>query len=124
VGKRRARAAVIAVLATTVAIAIAAPAALAISEGPVGDPTCADGEDNDSDGTIDGADLDCQNPSVVLRGQWHLDETTGPFADSSGNAFTGAQVGSPVSVADGRCASRPRTTGSTRAITRLCSRRT
>ena len=30
------------------------------SEGPNGDPTCIDGLDNDCDGDIDGADVDCQ----------------------------------------------------------------
>ena len=29
-------------------------------EGPIGDPTCGDAIDNDCDGLIDGADLDCQ----------------------------------------------------------------
>ncbi|MBI4160962.1 MAG: putative metal-binding motif-containing protein, partial [Acidobacteria bacterium] len=30
------------------------------TEGPSGDPTCADGRDNDCDGTTDGEDKDCQ----------------------------------------------------------------
>jgi cysteine-rich repeat protein len=30
------------------------------TEGPMGDPTCSDGGDNDCDGSIDGADTDCQ----------------------------------------------------------------
>jgi spore coat protein A len=30
------------------------------SEGPVGDPTCGDGLDNDCDGLVDGDDADCQ----------------------------------------------------------------
>jgi cysteine-rich repeat protein len=30
------------------------------AEGPMGDPTCSDGLDNDCDGDIDGADPDCQ----------------------------------------------------------------
>ncbi|MFQ5464258.1 MAG: hypothetical protein ACE5E5_16745, partial [Phycisphaerae bacterium] len=33
---------------------------VADTEGPLGDPTCSDGIDNDCDGDIDGADLDCQ----------------------------------------------------------------
>ena len=38
-----------------------------------------------------------------LRGQWHLDEATGSFADSSGNGLTATRGGgSPASVPDGR----------------------
>ena len=33
------------------------------TEGPVGDPTCSDGVDNDGDGLVDGADPDCQSPT-------------------------------------------------------------
>ena len=29
-------------------------------EGPIGDPTCSDLQDNDCDGKTDGTDLDCQ----------------------------------------------------------------
>jgi hypothetical protein len=32
---------------------------LAMAEGPLGDPTCSDGRDNDLDGAIDGGDPDC-----------------------------------------------------------------
>jgi hypothetical protein len=37
-----------------------------------------------------------------LRGQWHLDETSGNFADSSGNGLTGTRAGTVASVPDGR----------------------
>src|SRR5690242_878904 len=37
-----------------------------------------------------------------LRAQWHLDEATGNFADSSGNGLTASRVGSVGSVPDGR----------------------
>jgi hypothetical protein len=34
-------------------------------EGPFGDPTCADGVDNDCDGAIDSADPDCQDGGMA-----------------------------------------------------------
>src|SRR3954451_6613448 len=42
--------------------------------------------------------------AATLRGQWHLDEPDCaggpcPHADSSGNGFTGTEVGSPTTVA-------------------------
>src|SRR3954453_13656203 len=41
--------------------------------------------------------------AATLRGQWHLDEPDCaggpcPHADSSGNGFTGTEVGSPTTV--------------------------
>lgn len=37
-------------------------------EGPAGDPTCSDGVDNDSDGSIDLADTDCAPPAGTVEG--------------------------------------------------------
>ncbi len=36
------------------------------AEGPVGDPTCSDGIDNDCDATIDLDDLECQTKKIVF----------------------------------------------------------
>jgi hypothetical protein len=39
----------------------------AVTEGPFGDATCSDTDDNDCDGTIDGADSDCQSACVPVE---------------------------------------------------------
>ncbi len=51
-----------------------------------------------------------------LRGQWHLDEASGPFADSSGNGLNATRVGTPDSVPDGKFGAGVRLTAKAQTI--------
>jgi hypothetical protein len=77
------------------------------TEGPAGDPTCSDLQDNDCDGITDGADIDCNPLNSDDDGDGYS-ENQGDCDDADANVYPGA-----AEICDGKDSNCDGTQGST-----------